>query len=397
VISSDAIKAQARALGFDLCGIAPAEAFPELSRLAEWLARGHAGEMRYMHQSAETRADIRRFLPSARSVIVTGTVYYTENGSAKAEPHNGDERASTLGDGSGAELQLGRIARYAWGEDYHRVLSDRLESLVAWMRDAHGEPFDAAIFVDKHHVQERVFAKYAGIGWIGKNTCVINPDIGSWIFLSGVAVSLDLTADAPVADLCGACTQCVDACPTGALVNEYELDATRCISYLTIELHGPIPEAQRASIGDHVYGCDICQDVCPWNLAPLATLDKAWQPRAGRAAATAVDLWLRSDFELHELVKDSAMTRTTMSRLRRNLAVVVGNSGDNDAETLLDRPGGGKSRAAQSAATPLVREHVEWAKEALANAGSQRSAFSYQDEPKRNGTGKRTRRPTADS
>jgi epoxyqueuosine reductase len=357
-ISAERVKARAKALGFDLCGIAPAAAFPELTRLSEWLARGHAGEMLYLHKSADTRADIRRFLPSARSVIVAGTVYYADG-----------ERQSS-----------GAIARYAWGEDYHVVLAERLESLVSWMRVEHGEAFDAAIFVDKHHVQERVFAKYAGIGWIGKNTCLINPDLGSWLFLSGAAVSLDLSADEPVADHCGACTQCIDACPTGALVDEYELDATRCISYLTIELDGPIPHGQRSTIGDHVFGCDICQDVCPWNLAPLATLDPAWQPRSGRATASAADLWQRSDFELHGLVKGSAMTRATMSRLRRNLAVVLGNSGDPKAVAVLDRAGGGKSRAAQSARTPLVQEHVEWAKGKLARASSQRSAASHQDE-----------------
>ena len=257
------------------------------------------------------------------------------------------------------------IARYAWGDDYHLVLAERLEQLVAWIREQIGEPFESNIFVDKHHVQERVFARYAGLGWIGKNTCLINPEIGSWLFLAGVAVSLDLTPDAPVADQCGACTLCLDSCPTGALVDAYEMDATKCISYLTIELHDPIPDDQRAAIGDHIYGCDICQDVCPWNLAPLATLDPAWAPKAGRAAARAAELWQRSDQQLNALVRGSAMTRTTLSRLRRNLAVALGNSGDERMADVLDRPGGGVRRAAQSAETPLVQEHVSWAKEKL--------------------------------
>ena len=182
-----------------------------------------------------------------------------------------------------------RIARYAWGEDYHRVLAERLET--AGQRGCASrvaEPFDARVFVDKHHVQERVFAKHAGLGWIGKNTCLINPEIGSWLFLAGVAVSLESRARTLHRRIgCGACTICIDACPTGALVGEYEMDATRCISYLTIEHKGAIPEDQRAQIGDHLFGCDICQDVCPYNLAPLATLDPAWQPRPGRADATA--------------------------------------------------------------------------------------------------------------
>lgn len=347
MITSEAIKSHANALGFDLCGIAPATALPELTRLREWLGRGYAGEMLYLHKSADVRADIRNFLPTARSVIVTGTVYYADTGATAVAP-------STT-----------KIARYAWGQDYHLVLAKRLEAMVEWLRDAHGDSFDAAIFVDKHHVQERVFAKHAGLGWIGKNTCLINQDIGSWMFLAGVAVSLDLTADRVAPDLCGACTLCIDACPTGALVDEYELDATRCISYLTIELDGPIPEGQRPGIGDHLFGCDVCQDVCPWNLTPLATLDPAWQPRAGRVGVDASELWRRSDFELHDLVAGSAMTRTAMSRLRRNLAVVLGNSGDPRAATALDRPGRGTRRAALSAETTLVQEHVAWAKRAL--------------------------------
>lgn len=347
MISADAIKEHAKTLGFDLCGIAPATALPELTRMREWLDKGYAGEMIYLHRSADTRADIRRFLPSARSVIVTGTVYYHD---APADAVPGSQPA---------------IARYAWGDDYHLVLAERLAELVAWIREETGEPFESNIFVDKHHVQERVFARYAGLGWIGKNTCLISPEMGSWLFLAGVAVSLELAPDAPVADHCGACTLCLDSCPTGALVDAYEMDATRCISYLTIELHDPIPDGQRAAIGDHIYGCDICQDVCPWNLAPLATLDPAWAPKAGRAAARAAELWQRSDQQLNALVRGSAMTRTTLSRLRRNLAVALGNSGDERMTDVLDRPGGGVRRAAPSAETPLVQEHVSWAKEKL--------------------------------
>ena len=334
-LTAAAIKEQARTLGFDLAGVAPAAALPELDRLATWLERGYAGEMTYLHRSAETRRDIRHFLPSARSVIVTGTVYYTEPT---------DKRP----DSTGGRAQ---IARYAWGEDYHVVLAERLEALVAWMREQHASPFEARVFVDKHHVQERAFARHAGLGWIGKNTCLINPEIGSWLFLSGVAVSLDLECDAAVADHCGACTLCIDACPTGAILEDSALDATRCISYLTIEHKGPIPEERRAGIGDHVFGCDVCQEVCPYNLAPLATLDPAWQPRAGRDDVTAADLWARSDFDLHRMVADSAMTRVTVARLRRNVAVALGNSGEAAAAEILDRPGGGVPGARRSRPT----------------------------------------------
>jgi epoxyqueuosine reductase len=359
-MTSEAIRQRARELGFDLCGVAPAAALPELARLREWLDKGRAGEMLYLHKSADTRADIRKFLPSARSVIVTGTVYYAD-APRRVRVGGGDATPSDSSNGPGSEAP---IARYAWGEDYHVVLAERLQSLVDWMHAQQGA-FESAIFVDKHHVQERVFAKYAGLGWIGKNTCLINPDAGSWIFLAGVATSLELAPDAPLDDLCGACTLCLDACPTGALVDEYEMDATRCISYLTIELKGPIPEHQRAGVGDHVYGCDVCQEVCPWNLTPLATLDEAWAPRSGRGTPDAAELWQRTDQQLNGLIRGSAMTRTSLSRLRRNLAVVLGNSGDPAMLDILDKPGGGVPRAAQSADTALVEEHVGWARRKL--------------------------------
>jgi epoxyqueuosine reductase len=347
MLTSSEIKDHARRLGFDVCGIAPADTFPELGRLREWLDRGYGGDMRYLERSAATRADIRHFLPAARAVVVTATVYYVD------EPPSDDA------------IQVpAAIARYARGADYHDVLASRLDELVTWMRERSPVAFESRIFVDKHHVQERAYAKHAGVGWIGKNTCLINADLGSWLFLAGVAVSLDLEADAPVADLCGACTLCLDACPTGALVDEYQLDATRCISYLTIENKGSIPEERRAQIGSHVFGCDICQEVCPHNLAPLATLDPAWQPQQNRARADAAALWQQSDHDLHDLMAGSAMTRVTVSRLRRNLAVVLGNSAAGDADAL-DRPAGRVPRAAQSAVTPLVVDHVDWAKKTL--------------------------------
>ena len=348
MLTAGSIKQHAREMGFDLCGIAPAAALPELAYLREWLASGYAGEMTYLHKSAEARSDIRGFLPSARSVIVTGTVYYA-----------GEER-STNDEGSPG-LDAIAVARYARGDDYHIVLAERLEALVAWMRAEQAERFDAAIFVDKHHVQERVFARHAGLGWIGKNSCLINPELGSWLFLAGVATSLAIEPDAPGVDQCGSCTLCIDACPTGALVDPHVLDATKCISYLTIELAGPIPEGQRASIGTHAYGCDICQDVCPWNLAPPRTSDPAFQPRA-RDGASAVALWLQSDQHLHQFVKGSAMTHLSLAGLRRNLVTVVGNSGDPSLVAALDRPGHGVKNAAHSAHTPVVEEAVAWAK-----------------------------------
>jgi epoxyqueuosine reductase len=348
MLGSAAIKQRAAELGFDLCGIAPAQAFPELEFLQTWLARGYAGEMDYMAKSAHVRADIRHFLPSARSVIVTGTIYNTDEG--KRQKAKGKTAI--------------KVARYARGEDYHKVLEDRLLVLIEWMRSQTDEPFDAAHFVDKHQVQERVYAQHAGIGWIGKNSCVINAGEGSWMFLAGVATSLALEPDGPALDQCGSCTLCIDACPTGALVDARELDATKCISYLTIETGRDIPEAQRPLIGQHAWGCDICQDVCPWNLAPSITTDPAWQGPI-RDGLPAAELWEHTDDELHDRIKGSAMTFVPLSRFRRNLAVIIGNSGDAGLLPSLDRAGHGVRNAAKSAATPAVQDAVAWARQRL--------------------------------
>jgi epoxyqueuosine reductase len=356
VLTSADVKAYAARLGFDLCGVAPAAAFPELGALAGWLARGYAGEMVYLHKSAETRADIRRFLPGARTVIVTGSVYNTTAGHAQPA-HDAPRPADAV-----------RVASYARGDDYHVVLAERLEALVAWARDRHPDPFEARIFVDKHHVQERVYASRAGVGWIGKNTCVINTDLGSWLLLAGVATTLDLEPDAPAVDQCGSCSLCLEACPTGALVDARVLDATKCIAYLTIELDGSVPDGQRPDVGNHLFGCDICQDVCPWNLAPAVSHDPAWQARV-RDGARASELWQRTDQELHGYVRGSAMTHTSLARLRRNLALVIGNSGDPSLAPVLDRPGHGVPNAAHSADTDIVRDAVAWAKARLAGLG----------------------------
>jgi epoxyqueuosine reductase len=340
-LTSDDVKRKARELGFDLCGIAPAGAFPELSFLQEWLARGHAGEMGYMARTAEARADVRNVLAGTRSVIVTGTVYTVDR------PYSTERR----------DPDDALIARYAWGDDYHDVLTTRLDALVAWMRAASSEPFEARAYVDTGPVQERVYAQYAGLGWIGKNTCLINPDRGSWLFLAEILCTLPLEPDAPALDQCGTCTLCIEACPTGAITEPHVLDATRCLSYLTIEVRGEIPEQHRAALGGHVYGCDICQEVCPYNQQPPRSDDAAWQPRAALDLPRLVDLWRRPDEELREIVRGSAMRRAKVSGLRRNLAVAIGNSGNADAIAALavaseDRP---------SAADPMVEDHIRWA------------------------------------
>jgi epoxyqueuosine reductase len=206
------------------------------------------------------------------------------------------------------------------------VLGKRLEALLAWMRAASSEPFEALAYVDAGPVQERVYAQYAGLGWIGKNTCVISPELGSWIFLGEIICSLPLTPDLPSLDQCGTCTLCIEACPTQAIVAPYELDATRCIAYLTIEYRGEIPSTLQAGIGTRVFGCDVCQDVCPWNHTAPVSSDPAWQPRPAWDMRTVVELGQASDGDLQEAFRGSPIARTEVSGLRRNVAIAVENS-----------------------------------------------------------------------
>jgi epoxyqueuosine reductase len=342
-VTAAEVKARARAGGFDLCGVAPAAAYPELAALRGWLDRGLAADMGYLERSADRRADVRQVLPSARSVIALATVY------------NADRPYST----ANADPRRAAIARYAWGDDYHGVIQSRLDQLLRWLRDRAGESLEARAYVDTGPVQERVYAQYAGLGWIGKNTCLINADVGSWIFLAEIICNLELEPDAPALDRCGSCTLCLEACPTGAFVAPHVLDSRRCISYLTIENKGAIAGEMREALGEHAYGCDICQEVCPWNQAPARSADAPWQPREGLDAPRLLDVWRRSDDDLRALLKGSAMKRAGVRRLRRNLAVAIGNSGDREAIAPL--AGSGEPTSAD----PLVAEHVAWAMEKL--------------------------------
>ena len=308
-MTSADIKAHARTLGFDLCGVAPAANHPELAFLREWLARGYGGTMTYLHRSAKKRLDIHTAEPTARTVIVTGTLYNTDRPYSTAI----------------ADRDRATIARYAWGDDYHDVIGGRMEALLAWMRERSPEPFDARAYVDTGPIQERVFARHAGLGWIGKNSCVINPEIGSWIFLAAIICSLPLAVDAPSLDQCGTCTLCIEACPTQAIVAPGVLDATRCISYLTIEKKGAIPGALKAGIGSHVYGCDICQEVCPWNAEAPRSEDPAWQARPAWDRVDLLTLARRTDEELTASLRGSPMQRTTIQGLRRNVATALAN------------------------------------------------------------------------
>jgi epoxyqueuosine reductase len=354
-LTADRIKAQAREIGFDRCGIAAADGFPELSFLREWLDRGYAGEMSWLRDSLELRSDVRRVLPGARSVIVTGTLYNTD------APYSIDVPDA-----------VGRISRHAWGDDYHRVLWARHNRLVDWMREAALEPFDASALVDSGPVQERVYAQYAGLGWVGKNTCLINAEVGSWLFLGTIATTLALEPDAQGLEQCGTCTRCLEACPSGALVEPGVLDARRCLSYLTIELRGAIPEDMREAVGTHAYGCDICQEVCPYNRPAPASSDPAWQPRTAFAAPDLAALWRAPDAQLHHAMLGGPMRRAKLVGLRRNLAVAIGNSGDAEAVAALD--GGSDDRP--SAADAMVQEHVAWARARAGVTSRERGASS---------------------
>jgi epoxyqueuosine reductase len=304
---SAAIKDHASTLGFDACGIAPAADHPELRFFREWLDRGYAGEMAYLQRSADRRADVRHVVPSAQTVIVTATVYNTDR------PYSTEC----------TDPDRAHIARYAWGDDYHDVVGARLEALLAWMREQAAAPFDARCYVDTGPVQERVYAQHAGVGWFGKNTCVINPELGSWVFLGVIICSLPLEVDAPALDQCGTCTLCLEACPTTALVAPGVLDSTRCLSYLTIELRGEIPDEHARDLGGRIYGCDICQEVCPWNAVAPRSDDPAWQPRSAWDRVDLLTLSRRSDAELTADLRDSAMRRTKVQGLRRNVAAAL--------------------------------------------------------------------------
>jgi len=313
------VKRAALQAGFDLCGIAPATDASELRHFPEWIASGYAGEMKYLEsrdeQGSLKRASLSRVAPWARSVIVCA-INYNTNHPYSTEVH---------------EPKRGWISRYAWSrEDYHDAVLRRLKQVEAALHEAVRDSPPELItrsYVDTGPVVERVFAKYAGVGWIGKNTCIINQKIGSWLFLGVILTSLDLTSDMPAPDRCGTCTRCIEACPTDAILEPYKLDSNRCISYLTIEKRGSIPEDLRSGMGHHVFGCDICQDVCPWNRKAPVTNAPEFSPRED-LVNPALD-WLAemSAEEFREKFRGSPIRRTKLSGLRRNALIAIGNSG----------------------------------------------------------------------
>jgi epoxyqueuosine reductase len=332
------IAGRARAIGFDLCGVAPSEKFPELADAQEWFARGFAGEMKYLGDAR--RGDPARVLAGARSVIVCGMNYDSALPKSIEFDSDGGGEADGRKD-SDYDEPRGWISRYAWGDDYHDVVRSRLNVLMAEMRERFDEAFEALAYADTGPLQERIFAKHAGIGWIGKNTLVLNQQMGSWFFLGVVLTTLELTPslrvdEAPPADLCGSCTRCIEACPTDALIAPYQMDARRCISYLTIEHRGTISEEFREAIGNHVYGCDICQDVCPWNRRAPITSMAEFEPRkfdqSDRGGPTSLfrpkltALAAISEDEYKAVFRGSALKRTKHRGIVRNACIALGNA-----------------------------------------------------------------------
>jgi len=340
---SELIKEAARDAGFDLSGIAPVRDLPELDHFPEWIAAGHAGEMKYMEARDEAgrlkRASLRSAVPWARSVIVCAINYNT------AQPY------SIQVD----DPQRGWISRYAWSrEDYHQAVMRRLRIVEGKVRESFVSDLMTRCYVDTGPLVERVYARYAGVGWIGKNTCILNQKLGSWLFLGVLLTSLELEPDLPAPDRCGSCTRCIDACPTDALIAPYELDSNRCISYLTIEKQGAIPEEMREGMGRHVFGCDICQDVCPWNRKAPATTAPEFQPREGLFNPALEWLAEMSAEAFREKFHGSPLRRTKHSGLRRNAVIAIGNSGDQRFLPMLEKLAKDED--------PVVAEHARWAR-----------------------------------
>ena len=328
------IKAQACGLGFDLAGITSLGPVETAGAFETWVARGYAGEMDYLPRGAAKRRDSRLPVPGAVSAIVVALDY-------------------------GGRSPSGPIARYARGDDYHDVMLGKLDELHEWLEAEVGRPIAGKAYVDTGPLLERDLARRAGLGWFGKNTNLVNPEIGSFFFIGALLVDLELDSDTPFeSDRCGTCRRCLDACPTDAFVEPRVLDATRCISYLTIELKGAIPEDLRAPMGSHLYGCDVCQDVCPYNVKFAQELrEPALAARAiieGRASpAIARDMLAMDDDDFRAAFKGSPMKRAKRRGLARNAAVVLGNIGNEGDVAALTVATGDQE--------PLVREHAQWA------------------------------------
>ena len=336
----EALTEFAQELGFDLCRVARCTAPPHAAEFREWITGGNAGEMAWMERNQDRRTDPQAVLPGAASVIVLGMSYLN--------PAPAPNAATTLGG------PRGRIARYAWGEDYHELIEAKLKHLDSFLSANGGTQ---KCYVDTGPVLERDFAALAGAGWHGKSTMLISPRLGTWFFLAEILTTLELIPDSPLPDRCGSCTRCMTACPTGAITRERHVDARRCVSYLTIELKGSIPEELRPLIGDRIYGCDDCLSACPWNRFAAESREAAF------AAREYVDGWSLRDFltldddGFRKLFRKSPIKRTKRRGFLRNVCVALGNTGD-----ATDLPALGK---AATDPEPLIAEHAAWAIEQI--------------------------------
>jgi epoxyqueuosine reductase len=344
------VSIHARALGFDLVGVTPIDSPTHFGALEEWLAAGYQGEMGYMARRTGLRADLAQLHPGARSIIMVGANY--QPGSPPPGWHDNS---------------CGRFARYSWAADYHEGMKARLYGLDSFIRARFGRTAPGKVCVDSAPLLERDFAAQAGLGFIGRNTCLITPGLGSWTFLGALLVPEPLGASAgtdglqrsppgagrPAAAGCGRCTRCLDACPTGALVAPYVLDARRCISYLTIELRGPIPIDLRPLVGSWVFGCDVCQEVCPYNRAAPAAAWSVLAPDRTRATLPLQDLLGLGDEAFRARFRGTPVLRARRRGLVRNACVAAGNSRDPSMVPFL-------SRLLQDP-EPLLREHAAWA------------------------------------
>jgi epoxyqueuosine reductase len=343
------VKRQARDAGFDEARIAAAEAPAVLAHFKAWAESGRAGVMDYLVSQADRRSDATVAFPWARSVIVAALQYDTPY------PYS-----------TQAPAESAWIARYAWGDDYHDAVRARLEALRAALGLAFG-PFESRAYVDTGPVAEKAYAVAAGVGSYGKNTCVLNQRLGSWFFIGVLITDLDLAPDAPTSDICGTCRACLDACPTAAFPEPYVLDARRCISYLTIEVKDAIDPDLRGSMGRHVFGCDICQDVCPWNRKRAVSGGASFEPRPGNVAPSFEELARLSPEEFQRRFRKNPIKRSKRRGLLRNVAVALGNAGSAEHVGLLEGLAHDED--------PIVREHAAWGLERL------RSRMSEQGSP----------------
>ena len=333
----------ARDLGFSSCRIAECNSPLHGKELRDWLKEGAHGEMHYMARGEEKRRDPQKVLPGAKSVIVLALNYFQ---GVEADVSPAKDKAA----GTGAATAKGRIARYAWGEDYHHVIPRKLDELDKLLREFGGEQ---KCYVDTGPILERDFAAEAGIGWQGKSTMLIDEKLGTWFFLAEILTTLELPPDSPVRDRCGTCERCINACPTGAITAPYKLDARRCISYLTIELKGAIPLELRPLIGDRIFGCDDCLDACPWNRFAQVSHQGAFAARRSTTAFALRDYLRLNDEAFRNLFRDSPIKRIKRRGFLRNVCVALGNVGTREDLPALER--------AATDPEPLIAEHAQWA------------------------------------